>query len=64
MKKYDLEPRLIKFSVAVINMANTLPRDRFGNYFGDQLIRAGSSPALNYGEAQAAESRRDFIHKL
>ncbi|MBK9590669.1 MAG: four helix bundle protein [Crocinitomicaceae bacterium] len=30
----------------------------------DQLLRAGTSPALNYGEAQSAESRKDFVHKM
>ncbi len=35
-----------------------------GNHLSGQLIRSGTSPALNYGEAQSAESRKDFIHKM
>jgi four helix bundle protein len=41
-----------------------LPSTRAGNHIGGQLIRSGSSPAFNYGEAQVAESRDDFIHKM
>ena len=37
---------------------------KLGNHIAGQLIRSGSSPALNYGEAQSAESRKDFVHKL
>lgn len=41
-----------------------LPNTRLGNYLAGQMIRSGASPALNYGEAMAAESRKDFIHKM
>lgn len=34
------------------------------NHLSGQLVRSGTSPALNYGEAQSAESRKDFIHKF
>ena len=63
-KKYDLEDRLVNFSVLVIEMTDTLMNTRAGNYYAGQLIRSGNSPALNYGEAQSGESRNDFIHKL
>ena len=63
-KKYDLEERLIDFSVLIINTVESLPSTRAGNHLGSQLLRSGTSPALNYGEAQSAESKRDFIHKL
>src|SRR3990172_8157788 len=64
MRKYDLEERLIDFAVAIIKISNCLPNNRTGNVLGNQLVKSGTSPALNYGEAQSAESRRDFIHKL
>lgn len=41
-----------------------LPRTFAGNHISGQIIRSGTSPALNYGEAQAAESTKDFIHKM
>lgn len=63
-KKYDLEDRLIEFAVLVYKIAERLPATRVGNHVGGQLIRCGTSPAPNYGEAQGAESRKDFIHKM
>ena len=63
-KTYDLEERLIKFAVLVITIGESLPSTKAGNHLGGQLIRSGTSPALNYGEAQSAESTSDFIHKL
>ena len=62
--KYDLSDRLINFSVSIIEVVKHLPPDRIGNPLGQQLFRSGTSPALNYGEALGAESRKDFIHKL
>lgn len=64
MKKFDLEDRLVDFAVMVIEIAEALPNTRAGNHLAGQLIRCGTSPALNYGEAQSAESRKDFIHKM
>ncbi len=63
-RKYDLEDRLIGFAVLVIDAVNNLPHDRVGNHLGQQLLRSGTSPALNYGEAMSAESRKDFVHKF
>lgn len=63
-RKYDLEERLIDFSVRVINIVEKLPNTRTGNHIANQLVRCGTSPAPNYGEAQSAESRKDFIHKM
>ena len=60
----DLENRLIDFAVRIINVIEALPTSKVGNHIGGQLLRAGTSPAPNYGEAQSAESRRDFIHKM
>jgi four helix bundle protein len=62
--KYNLEERLIEFSLLIIKIVELLPNDRIGNHFGGQLIRCGTSPAFNYGEAQSAESPNDFIHKM
>ena len=62
--KYDLNDRLIGFASMIIKIVNDLPVDRVGNHLGQQLLRSGTSPALNYGEAISAESRKDFIHKI
>ena len=61
---FDLEERLIDFAVRIIQLAESLPKTRVGNHVAGQLIRCGTSPASNYGEAQSAESRSDFIHKM
>jgi len=63
-RTFDLEERLIDFSVRIIHLAEALPRTRVGNHIASQIIRSGTSPAPNYGEAQSAESRSDFIHKM
>ena len=60
----DLHERLIEFAVRILNVVEALPNSRIGNHLGSQLVRSGTSPAPNYGEAQSAESRRDFIHKM
>ena len=62
-RNYDLQERLIEFAVRVLNVVESLPNSRVGNHVAGQLIRSGTSPAPNYGEAQSAESRKDFIHK-
>ena len=64
MNKFDLEERLINFAVLIIEIANELPNTKVGNHLSGQLVRCGTSPALNYGEAQSGESRKDFIHKI
>ena len=63
-KEYDLEGRLIDFAVRIIDLGRSLPKTRVGNHIAGQLVRCGTSPAPNYGEAQGAESRSDFIHKM
>ena len=63
-KEYNLESRLIDFAVNVIDMSESLPKTRAGNHIAGQLLRCGTSPAPNYGEAESAESRSDFIHKM
>ena len=64
MKKSDLEGRLIDFAVLIIEIVNELPNTKAGNHLSGQLVRSGTSPALNYGEAQSGESRKDFVHKI
>ncbi len=61
--KYDLEDRLIDFSIRIIKIVNNIPNTPAGSYLAGQLVRSGISVSLNYGEAQNAESRKDFIHK-
>ena len=63
-REYDLQKRLIDYSVEIIELAEALPRSIAGNQLAKQLIRSETSSALSYGEAQGAESRRDFVHKL
>ncbi len=64
MNKSDLEDRLVNFALLIIEIVNRLSNTKAGNHLGGQLVRSGTSPALNYGEAQSGESRKDFIHKL
>lgn len=64
MNKQELEDRLIDFAATVITVANKFEKNYAGNHLAGQIIRSGTSPALNYGEAQSAESKKDFIHKM
>ncbi len=63
-KRVNLEDRLIDFSLSVVKLLGKLPNNNIGRYLSDQLTRSGTSPAFNYGEAQSAESAKDFIHKM
>lgn len=63
-KTQELENRLINFAVLILEITDNLPNKRSCNHLGEQLMRSGTSPALNYREAQFAESRNDFIHKI
>jgi four helix bundle protein len=63
-KTYDLEERLLEYSVLIIKIVKQLPNTRVSNHVAGQLLKSGTSPYPNHGEAQAAESKRDFIHKL
>lgn len=62
--KYDLEERLIDYAVLILEIVELMPDNRGANHLAGQLVRSGTAPALMYGEAQGAESRRDFIHKM
>ncbi len=59
-----IQNRLIDFAVRIIKVADALPETRAGRHVAGQVLRSGTSPAPNYGEARAAESRDDFIHKM
>ncbi|MFZ2281645.1 MAG: four helix bundle protein [Prosthecobacter sp.] len=59
-----LEDRLVDFAVRIITVVESLPDTKAGRHIAGQLIRSGTSPAPNYGEAQSAESRADFVHKM
>jgi four helix bundle protein len=64
MNKFDLEERLINFSVLIIEITKEMSNDYAGTHLSKQLLRSGTSVSLNYGEAQSGESRRDFVHKM
>ena len=64
MRKFDLEERLINFSVSIIDFISEIPKSYIGIHLSKQLARSGTSVSLNYGEAQASESKKDFIHKM
>lgn len=63
-RTYDLQDRLIDYSVRIIKLSEALPDTKAGKHVSGQILRSGTSPAPNHGEAQSAESRADFVHKL
>ena len=63
-QKYDLEERLLEYSVRIIKIVEQIQKTKAGNHVAGQLLRSGTSPYPNHGEAQAAESPKDFVHKL
>jgi four helix bundle protein len=63
-RKYDLNQRLIYFASACVDITERLPKTLAGLHIASQMVRSSTSPALHYGEAQAAESSNDFIHKM
>ena len=60
----DIQERLIQFGVRIVQLCSSLPRTDAGRHLAGQLLRCGTSPASNYGEARGAESAKDFVHKL
>src|SRR6266550_1336321 len=60
----ELEERLIDFAVRIVKLSASLPRTAAGRHIAGQILRSGTSPAPNYGEARGAESHADFVHKL
>lgn len=61
---YNIEERLIDFAVQILEIVENLPKTYVAQHQGSQLARSGTSPAFNYGEAQSAESTKDFVHKM
>ena len=55
MKKNDLEERLINFAVLIVEIVETMPEAKAASHLAGQLLRSGTSPALNYGEAQSGD---------
>jgi four helix bundle protein len=64
MNKYELEERIIDYSVLILKITSDIKKTRPGSILESQIIRSGTSSALNYGEALGAESGKDFIHKV
>ena len=63
-KVFDLEERLLDYAAAIMRLAERLPNTLAGRHVARQLLKSGTSPLPNHGEAQAAESPADFVHKL
>jgi len=64
MDKLELEKRTKQFALKVIAFVATLPESRTCAIIEYQLVKAGTSVGANYREANRAESRADFIHKI
>jgi four helix bundle protein len=62
--KFDLEDRLVDFACMCIDVCDLLPGSQVGKNLQYQLSKSATASALIYGEAQAAESPSDFIHKM
>jgi four helix bundle protein len=54
----------VGFAGNVLRITSQLPSTKEGSHIGNQLLRSGTAPAANYAEARAAESKRDFLHKM
>ena len=63
-REYDIEDRLLEYAALIVRLSERLPNTRAANHVGGQLLRSGTSPLFNHGEAQAAESPKDFVHKM
>jgi four helix bundle protein len=64
VRERDLDDRLLAFGARTLRLAGALPKTVAGRHIAVQLLRSATSMGANYQEAQAAESRGDFIHKL
>ena len=63
-RAFDLEDRLLDFAARIIRVSESMKPSPAGRHVGDQLLRSGTSPFANHGEAEGAESLNDFVHKL
>lgn len=64
MERQDLDERLLDYGARIIKLVEALPRTMVCRRIGDQLLRSSISVGAHYEEAQAAESKDDFVHKL
>ncbi|MFC1647023.1 four helix bundle protein [Patescibacteria group bacterium] len=63
-KKYDLEDRTAKFAESIIDLVKSIKITSINKRIVEQLVGSGGSIGANYCEANEAESRKDFIHKI
>lgn len=63
-RKFDLEERTAAFGEQVVEFAKKIPQNPINNSLITQFVKAGTSMGANYCEADSAESRKDFEHKL
>ncbi len=63
-RAFDLKDRLLDFAARIIRVSESMKPSPAGRHVGDQLLRSGTSPFANHGEAEGAESLNDFVHKL
>ncbi len=63
-KRRDLDERVLQYGARIIRLVESLPNTVVGRRIADQLLRSGTSVGANYEEAQGAESKDDFVHKL
>lgn len=63
-QQYDLEERLLDYAASIVRLIGNMAKTKAGNHVGGQLLRSGTSSYFNHGEAEAAESPRDFVHKM
>jgi four helix bundle protein len=61
---FDLEVRLLDYAASIVRFSELIRRTPAGMHVAGQLLRSGTSPLPNHGEAQAAESAADFAHKI
>jgi four helix bundle protein len=64
MKADQFQERLLDFAVRIIKLSSKLPKNLAGRHIASQILRSGTSPPPNYGEARAASSHADFLHHL
>ena len=64
MDKQELEDRTKRFALRTICFVSDLPKGKVADVLGYQLLKSGTSVGANYREANRAESRNDFIHKI
>ena len=60
----DIQKRTFDFAIRIVKMVDRLPRSLAAVEIGRQVLRSGTSVGANVQEADAAESKKDFVHKL